>query len=133
MVKGASLKDSKVVTPIVSVVNAKTNNPAPALTNVKKTIVKKVGIKKPEVKKWVTQKPAVIVDDHKKVESATSNPVEMINDNVSGKKEEPKTPTPKVEKIVKKTVKKTQKESSDDIVESILSRDPNFFDSGEDF
>ena len=133
MVKDSSLEDSKVIPPKVSVVNAKTKNPTPVLTHVKKTIVKKVGIKKPEAKKWVTKKPEMIVDDHKKAELVSGQPVEMIDENLSGKKVENKLPSPKMEKIVKKTVKKVQNESSDDIVESILSRDPNFFDSGEDF
>jgi len=133
VVKDSSLEDSKVIPPKVSVVNAKTKNPTPVLTHVKKTIVKKVGIKKPEAKKWVTKKPEMIVDDHKKAELVSGQPVEMIDENLSGKKVENKLPSPKMEKIVKKTVKKVQNESSDDIVESILSRDPNFFDSGEDF
>jgi len=124
-------ENSKVAATKVPVANAKVKNSTLASTSVKKTIVKKVGIKKPEVKKWVTKKSEVITGELPQVELVMGDPVEMINENLSGKKVENKPPT--VEKIVKKTVKKVQNENTDDIVESILSKDPNFFDSGEDF
>ena len=121
---------AKVVPTAVTKVEVKTTAIKPALTSVKKIgikkpeikkpIAKKPEIKKPEVKKLESSKPEVIAKEQKTLEPSDNKP-EALVDHPPRKKEK------------EKPVKKVQSENSDDIVESILSRDPNFFDSGEDF
>jgi len=97
----------------------------------KKTIVNKIGIKKPEAKKPVVKKTVAKVNQPKKLVPVPEHQAGIINSTMSATKDGDKPVV--VEKLVKTTVKKVQRKGGDDIVESILSRDPNFFESGEDF